>query len=170
MVDCIGTGCQREGLQAALAAVRGERDDLTTALREARAISDRDARDLIALRAEVERLNVVVAAFIDGREALRARVALAERERDEAFKAGRIIVEDCDRIVNEARARVAELEAALRQVEQMARFVIDWDWTDNDEEPVSDVAELRYAVERLDAVRAVVAQARATESGEKARD
>ena len=54
--------------------------------------------------------------------------------------------------------------AALRQVEQMARFVIDWDWTDNDEEPVSDVAELRYAVERLDAVRAVVAQARATES------
>jgi RNA polymerase-binding transcription factor DksA len=27
MVDCIGTGCQREGLQAELAALRAERDE-----------------------------------------------------------------------------------------------------------------------------------------------
>jgi hypothetical protein len=74
------------------------------------------AAELAALRAENAKLNAMRAHCERcGADYLATGVeagcpCILRAQRDEAFKAGRIIVEDCDRIVNEARARVAKLE------------------------------------------------------------
>ena len=54
----------------------------------------------------------------------------------------------------------AEVEA-LRDVERMARVVVAYDWSENDDDAVLDMAALRDSVDNLDAIAKRAAQAQA---------
>ena len=70
-----------EQLQAELAALRADKDSLTTALREARAISDRDARDLSALRARVAELEAALRMKLEATDSRLARAIADDHAR-----------------------------------------------------------------------------------------
>jgi hypothetical protein len=165
-LSLIGYAELRAEVRAYKDAVAGhsERWEAAEAERDALANKCSDAESEIrALRREVERLGNELARWEGescGGDCLAAPCTYCDGTRRTTGRGKELEqqVADANERAEAAEAKLAASERYAERLREAARNVIAWDWSDNDEEPLADIAHLALVLKQADAARATTTQ------------
>jgi hypothetical protein len=154
---------ERDAYRNAVAG-HSERWEAAEAERDALANKCSDAESEIrALRREVERLGNELARWEGescGGDCLAAPCTYCDGTRRTTGRGKELEqqVADANERAEAAEAKLAASERYAERLREAARNVIAWDWSDNDEEPLADIAHLALVLKQADAARATTTQ------------